>query len=80
MKYSISLSHWEINAKYVLTLLIRIIVAGGTSAFLERTCSLSRHIKTWLRAGMNDSAFDDLDLLSWYGDEIDDIIDFIKNW
>ncbi len=74
----IELRYWEINAKYVLILLRLILVAAGTSAFAERTFSLSRRIKTWLRAGMDDTTFDDLGLLAWYKDDIDTIIDGVK--
>ena len=62
----------------MLTLLRLIIVAGGTPAFAERAFSLSRCIKTWLRAGMNNSTFDDLGLPAWHSDEIDDIIDSVE--
>ena len=55
-----------------------ILVAAGTSAYAERTFSLSRHIKTWLRAGMDDKTFDDLGLLAWYSDDIDNIVDTLK--
>ena len=72
------LRNWEVHAKYVLKLLRLIIVAAGTSAFAERTFSLARHVKTWLRAGMDDSTFDNLGILAWYSDEVDSIIDTIK--
>ena len=55
-----------------------IIVAAGTSAYAERTCSLSRRIKTWLRAGMYDKTFDDLGLIAWHSNEIDSIVDCVK--
>ena len=74
----IALRHWETSARYVLTLLRLILVAAGTSAFAERTFSLSRHIKTWLRADMDDTTFDNLGLLAWYKDDIDTIIDGVK--
>ena len=45
-KVQIALRHWENNANYVLTLLRLILVAAGTSAFAERTFSLSCRIKT----------------------------------
>ena len=72
------LRNWEVCAKYVLKLLRLIIVAAGTSAFAERTFSLVCHIKTWLRAGMDDATFDNLGILAWYSDEVDTIIDTIK--
>ena len=55
-----------------------VLVAAGTSSFAERTFSLSRHIKTWLRAGMDDTTFDNLGLLAWYSDNIDSIVDSVK--
>ena len=72
------LRHWEAHAKNVLKLLRLIIVAAGTSAFAERTFSLARHVKTWLRAGMDDETFDNLGVLAWYSEEVDAIIDTIK--
>ena len=66
------------NTKYVLTLLRLTRDAVGTLAYAERTFSLSRHIKTWLRSGMDDKTFDDLGLLTWYSDTIDDIINPVK--
>ena len=78
IKENTPLRIWEMNAKYVLTLLRLILVAAGTSAYAERTFSLSRHIKTWLRSGMDDKTFDDLGLLAWYSDTIDDIINPVK--
>ena len=77
-KVQIALRHWENNANYVLTLFRLILVAADTSAFAERTFSLSRRIKTWLRAGMDDTIFDKLGLLAWYKDDIDGIIDGVK--
>ena len=72
------LRHWEVHAKYVLKLLRLIIVAAGTSAFAERTFSPVRHVRTCLRAGIDDETFGNLDTLAWYSDEIDDIIDTVK--
>ena len=72
------LDHWEINAKYLLILLRLIVVAAGTSAFAERTFSLARIIKTWLRFHMNDSTFADLGLLAWYKDDLDGFIDPVQ--
>ena len=72
------LDHWEINAKYVLILFRLIVVAAGTSAFAERTFSLARIIKTWLRSHMDDSTFADLGLLAWYKDNLDGFIDPVQ--
>ena len=72
------LDHWKVNAPFVLILLRLISVAAGTSAFAERTFSLSRRIKTWLRAHMDDSTFANLGLLAWYKDEVDEFIDPTK--
>ena len=66
------------NARYVLTLVRLILVAAGTSAYAERTFSLSCRIKTWLRAGMDDKTFENLGLLAWYSDDIDNIVDSVK--
>ena len=55
VKEHIPLRSWVINAKYVLIMLRLVLVAAGTSSFAERTFSLSRRIKTWLRAGMDDT-------------------------
>ena len=60
-----------------MILLRLIIVATSTSVYSERTFSLSRHIKTWLRSSI-DETFDDLELLDWYSNLIDDIIDTVK--
>ena len=78
VKEHIPLRSWVINAKYVLIMLRLVLVAAGTSSFAERTFSLSRHIKTWLRAGMDDTTFDNLGLLAWYSDDIDSIVDSVK--
>ena len=78
IKKETPLRHWEVNAKYVLALVRLILVAAGTSAYAERTFSLSRRIKTWLRAGMDDKTFDNLGLLAWYSDDIDNIVDTLK--
>ena len=78
IKENTSLRIWEMSAKYVLTLLRLILVTAGTSAYAERTFSLSRHIKTWLRSGMDDKIFDDLGLLAWYSDTIDNSINQVK--
>ena len=77
-KTTTPLDHWEINAKYVLILLRLIVVAAGTSAFAERTFSLARVIKTWLRSHMEDSMFADLGLLAWYKDDLDSFIDPVQ--
>ena len=66
------------NAKYVLTLLQLILVAAGISAYAERTFSLSCRIKTWLRSSMDDKTFDDIGLLAWYNDTLDDIVNPVK--
>ena len=72
------LDHWKVNAPFVLIVVRLIIVAAGTSAFAERTLSLSCRIKTWLRAHMDDSTFANLGLLAWYKDEVDEFIDPTK--
>ena len=77
-KNHIPLDHWKVNAPFVLILLRLIIVAAGTSAFAERTFSLSRRIKTWLGAHMDDSTFANLGLLVWNKDEVDEFIDPTK--
>ena len=78
VKEHIPLRSWVINAKYVLIMLRLVLVATGTSSFAERTFSLSRRLKTWLRAGMDDTTFDNLGLLAWYSDNIDSIVDSVK--
>ena len=42
--------------------------------FAERTFSLARRLKTYLRANMRDERFNQLGLLAWYDDELLDII------
>ena len=65
VKTTTPLNHWKIHAKYVLTLLRLILVAAGTLVFAERSFSLARIIKTWLRSHMDDSTFAHLGLLAW---------------
>jgi len=48
IKKETPLRHWEVNAKYVLTLLRLILVAAGTSTYAERAFSLSCRMITLL--------------------------------
>ena len=69
---------WEAQAPTVLTLAQIIIATADTSAHAERTFSLARRLKTYLRQGMNDETFDALGLMGWYKDEIDKMLDSIN--
>ena len=72
------LRFWKHEAPNVLKLIQIIIATAGTSAYAERTFSLARRLKTWLRLGMDDSMFDDLGLLAWYKDDLDEMLDLVK--
>ena len=61
-KESIPLRNWEIDAKYLLIRLQLSIVVGSSRAFSERTFSLSRCIKSWLRDGIDNKTFNDMRL------------------
>ena len=70
---------WEINAPNLLKMIALLRVAAGTSSYAERTFSLSRKIKNWLRCHMSDNIFNALGMLAWYNkEELDKIVDFKK--
>jgi len=68
------LDDWEREIPLILKLLQLASVIAATSAFAERTFSLARRLKTYLRANMRDERFNQLGLLAWYDDELLDII------
>jgi hypothetical protein len=76
------LSDWKANAPNVFNMVAIVLVAAGTSAFAERTFSLSRRIKTWLRSHMHDDTFAACGLLAWYGQnnkkEFYNMLDLVK--
>ena len=55
-----------------------ILATAGISEFAERTFSLSRQLKTWLKLGMNDDMFDALGLIAWCNDDVDTMQDLVK--
>ena len=65
---------WKLHAPTVLTLVQIIIATAGTSAFAERTFSLARRLKSYLRLGMGDEMFDALGLMGWYNNEVDEMV------
>ena len=71
---STPLRRWNLHAPTVLTLVQIIIATAGTSAFAERTFSLARRLKTYLRLGMGDEMFDALGLMGWYNNEVDEMV------
>ena len=72
------LRFWKHEAPNVLNLIQIIMATAGTSAYAERTFSLARRLKTWLRLGMDDSMFDALGLMAWYKDDLDKMLDLVK--
>ena len=72
------LRYWKLEAPTVLKLIQIILATAGTSAYAERTFSLARRLKTWLRLGMADTMFDALGLMAWYKDDVDAMLDLIK--
>ena len=55
--------------------MVKIIIAtAGTSASAERTFSLARRLKSYLRLGMGDDTFDALGLVSWHNNEVDEMV------
>ena len=71
---STPLRSWKLHAPTVLTLVQIIIATAGTSAFAERTFSLARRLKSYLRLGMGDEMFDALGLMGWYNNEVDEMV------
>ena len=61
-----------------MKLLCLISVAAGTSSFAERTFSLARRLMTWTRAHMDEDKFDNIGILGWYKDDLNDILDLVK--
>ena len=55
------------------------IAIAATSAFAERTFSLARRLKSYLRSQMKDDTFFNLGVIAWYDDEeLENIIDFVS--
>lgn len=70
---------WQVNAPYIVKMVGLVLVAAGTSAFAERTFSLSRKIKTWLRSHLSDDLFATAGILAWYRrDELDKMLNLVE--
>ena len=74
---STQLQYWEYEAPTVLVLVQIILATAGTFAYAERTFSLARRLKTYLRSNMGDDMFDAMGLMSWYKDDIDEMLDLV---
>ena len=55
----------------IIKLMKLALVAGATSATPERTFSLARRLKTWLRSTMTQKRFNSLSILSFHKDLTD---------
>lgn len=74
-----SIQDWLIEAPVMMKLLSIAATIAGTSAFAERTFSLARRLKSYLRSQMKDTRFHQLGILAWYpDDEIHSIIDCLS--
>ena len=52
---------------------------AATSAYAERTFSLAKRLKTYLRSQMGDDKFYMLGILAWYDNQyVRDIVDLVK--
>ena len=69
---------WWNEVPTLMKLLCLISVAAGTSSFAERTFSLARRLMTWTRAHMDEEKFDNIGILGWYKDDLNDILDLVK--
>ena len=71
--------------KNVITVLKIVLVDAATSATPERSFSLARWVKTWLRSTMSQKRFNSLSILATYKDVLDNISivnvanDFVEN-
>ena len=77
-KDKIPLRIWKVYAPTIMTLVQIIRATAGTSAFAERTFSLAKRLKSWLRLSMDDDLFNSLGLMAWYKDDLDTILDLVK--
>ena len=76
---TMTLCFWKIEAPTLLKLIQIILATAGTSEFSERTLSLARWLKSWLRlGGMADNVFDPLGLMAQYKDNLDTMLDLVK--
>ena len=83
MKESFSVSKivsdWYLDAPLVMKILTIMTSIAATSAFAERTFSLARRLKTYLRSQMKDGKFRNVGILAWYdNEEVRKIIDFVQ--
>ena len=74
---STQLQLWELEAPIVLALVQIIIATAGTSAYAERTFSLARRLKSYLRSNMGDDMFDALGLMGWYKKDVNKMLDLV---
>ena len=69
---------WKIYAPTILTLVQIIRATAGTSAFAIRTFSLARRLKNWNMLSMDDKLFNSLELMAWYKDDLDEILNLVS--
>lgn len=78
MQGSKPIQDWKLEAPIVMKLLGIAAAIAGTSSFAERTFSLARRLKTYLRSQMKNTRFHQLGILAWYPEsDLKSIIDFV---
>ena len=75
---TIRLYLWKFYVPIILTLAQITGTTSGTSVFAERNLLLAYCLITWLWLNMENKLFDSLDLMAWYKDELDKIMDLDK--
>ena len=73
--HSTALRFGKKEAPTILTLVQIIVATVGTSTFAERSFSLDRRLKSYLRSGMKYDMFDALVLMGWYKDDLDEMLE-----
>lgn len=78
-KSSKTLSDWKGDAPIIMKMLAIMATIAATSAFAERTFSLARRLKSYLRSQKLNDTFYRLGIIAWYDEEeINFILDFVR--
>ena len=73
------IADWKGDAPVIMKMLAIMATIAATTAFAERTFSLARRLKSYLRSQMLNDTFYRLGIIAWYDEkEINSILDFVR--